>query len=154
MKYGGSNGMYLVIGYGNELRRDDAVGPCVARAVADWALPGVEAVAVRQLLPELAEQVARAREVLFVDAAADDRHVSFRLVESEQRTPVLAHTGSPAELLAVVAALYGRRPRAWLLRVPASDFGLGVGLSPLAARGMAEALRRIHQHITCREKSA
>jgi hydrogenase maturation protease len=146
--------MYLVIGYGNELRRDDAVGPRVARAVADWALPEAEAVAAQQLLPELAERVARASEVLFVDAAADERHVSFRLVEPEQRAPVLGHTGSPAELLTLAAALYGRRPVAWLLTVPASDFGFGVGLSPLAARGMAEALSCIHQHITCWEKSA
>jgi hydrogenase maturation protease len=146
--------MYLVIGYGNELRRDDAVGPRVARAVVDWVLPEVEAVAVQQLLPELAERVARASEVLFVDAAADDRHVSFRLVESEQRAALLGHTGTPAELLALAAALYGRRPRAWVLTVPASDLGFGVGLSPLAARGMVQALSCIHQHITCREKSA
>ena len=28
--------MLLVIGYGNELRRDDGVGPSLARRVADW----------------------------------------------------------------------------------------------------------------------
>ena len=38
----------LVIGYGNELRGDDGVGPWVARSVADWQVAGVEAVAVHQ----------------------------------------------------------------------------------------------------------
>ena len=57
--------MILVIGYGNELRRDDGLGPRVAASLAG---PGVRALAVRQLTPELAEEVATARLVVFVDA--------------------------------------------------------------------------------------
>jgi hydrogenase maturation protease len=45
----------LVLGYGNTLRRDDAVGPLAAEAVAGWGRPGVLALALPQLLPELAE---------------------------------------------------------------------------------------------------
>ena len=58
----------LVIGYGNTLRRDDGVGPHVAEAIAALALPGVEALVCPLLTPELAEAIARARRVVFVDA--------------------------------------------------------------------------------------
>src|SRR5262249_51109422 len=58
----------LVIGYGNELRGDDGVGPAAARAVAAWAEPCVQAIATHQLTPELADAIAGAEEVVFVDA--------------------------------------------------------------------------------------
>ena len=61
--------MRLVIGYGNELRRDDGLGPQAARAVAGWGMPGVLALSCHQLTPELAEIVADAEEALFIDAA-------------------------------------------------------------------------------------
>ena len=63
---------FLVIGYGNELRGDDAAGPCVARGVADWGRPEVDGLAVHQLTPELAPALAGAEVVVFVDACADD----------------------------------------------------------------------------------
>jgi hydrogenase maturation protease len=140
--------MDLVIGYGNELRRDDGVGPRVARAVAAWGVPDVLALALHQLTPELAEAVAGAEVVFFVDAAAgDDTAVRVRPVWPDVRRPALGHTSSPAELLALAVALYGGRPRAWLVTVPAPDLGFGEGLSPAAARGMDDALRHIRRHF-------
>lgn len=50
------------------LRGDDGVGPLVAETVAGWGLPGVRALAVQQLVPELAEMVAAASLVVFVEA--------------------------------------------------------------------------------------
>ena len=60
----------LVIGYGNELRGDDGVGPAAARAVAGWNRPGIVALDVHQLTPELADDVGQAGYVVFVDAGA------------------------------------------------------------------------------------
>ena len=72
----------LVIGYGNTLRRDDGVGPGVAEAVAALGLPGVQTLACALLTPELAEPVARAGMVVFVDAAVDaPREVQLRRLE-------------------------------------------------------------------------
>src|ERR1043165_3956952 len=58
----------LVIGYGNELRGDDAAGPEVARSIAELQLPGVEVLVRPILTPELADNVAQAATVIFVDA--------------------------------------------------------------------------------------
>jgi hydrogenase maturation protease len=58
----------VVIGYGNTLRSDDGAGQQVATLVEDWQLPQVRSLAVHQLTPELAAELATAQMVIFVDA--------------------------------------------------------------------------------------
>jgi hydrogenase maturation protease len=140
--------MILVIGYGNELRRDDGLGPRVARAVAEWGLPDVRALARHQLTPELTETVAGADAVFFVDAAADDEPgVRIRPVRSEGLGSVLGHMSSPAELLDLAAVLHDRRPTAWLVTIHAADLRFGEELSPSATQGMEEALQHIRRQV-------
>ncbi len=62
------NQSILVMGYGNMLRSDDGVGQQVARAVAKWEIPNVDAIAVHQLTPELAERLTKTDIAIFVDA--------------------------------------------------------------------------------------
>lgn len=137
----------LVIGYGNTLRTDDAVGPRAAGAVRGWGLPGVTALAVAQLTPELSEPLSAARLAVFVDArlAADDdpSGVKVEPLEPTGGASTFGHTGDPRRLLALARDVYGRCPRAWLVTVPAADVGVGEGLSPRAVRGLEDALRRI-----------
>jgi hypothetical protein len=61
--------------------------------------------------------------------------------------PALGHAGDPRALLALVEALYGRRPPAWWITVPATSFEFGEGLSPATARRIAEALAAIERVI-------
>jgi hydrogenase maturation protease len=129
----------LVIGYGNELRRDDAAGPRAAGAVAAWRLPGVEGIATHQLTPELAERIGEAERVVFVDAGQGDVVLTRPMVPG-RAAKVLGHTGEPRELLALAEALYGRRPEAWLVTLPAPELGYGEGLSEAAEHGLADRL--------------
>jgi hydrogenase maturation protease len=135
----------LVIGYGNELRRDDGAGPAVARTVIEWHSPRFRGLAVQQLTPELVEAVAGAAEVLFVDASfegfAPFPSVTFHLLQSDPEPAPLIHALTPARLLGLTHALFGSIPPARLLTIPAQDFGFGEGLSPLAQSGVEEALR-------------
>jgi hydrogenase maturation protease len=135
----------LVIGYGNELRQDDGVGPRVARTVAGWQRPNLEGVAVYQLTPELAERVSQVDRVLFVDAVHGSTLVQARLLEPDQAAPSWSHTCDPQSLLALAEALYGSRPNAWLMEVPAPCLGFGEELSSLAERGLQAALEQIRQ---------
>jgi hydrogenase maturation protease len=139
---------FLVIGYGNEMRGDDAAGPCVARRVAAWGRPEVDGLAVHQLTPELAAALAGAEVVVFVDACVKDREraVCLRRLEAGPAA-VMGHTSDPRWLLSLADALYGRRPEAWLVTIPAADFGLGERLSPLARTGLAVALRHINRLV-------
>ncbi|QDV35381.1 hydrogenase maturation protease [Tautonia plasticadhaerens] len=140
-----ATGPILVVGYGNRLRRDDAVGPMAAEEVARRGVPGVVAVSSHQLLPELAEQVASARVAIFVDARLADGRAGIRVVPirpSESPLPI-GHMGDPRRLLALAREVFGTSPRAWLVTVPATDLSTGEGLSPAAASGLREALGRI-----------
>jgi hydrogenase maturation protease len=130
-----------VIGFGNELRRDDGAGPAVAREVAGWNRPGVRAVAVHQLVPELAELIADADAVVFADAVGGPGGLAE--IAPQADTAGLGHSLGPQALLAMAEALYGRRPRAWLAAVPGTDFGFGTELSAAARDGSRRAVGQI-----------
>jgi hydrogenase maturation protease len=164
-------GTVLVVGFGNTLRGDDGVGPRAASAVAGWDLPGVIAKAVPQLTPELAEPLATARFAIFIDArlAAERDVVQLQSIGPSDtgRGAALGHMADPRCLLTLVQTAYGTCPRSWLVKVPALDLSFGEGLSPVAQRGLEEALRQIaalfplrwltakwaRQDTACRDKS-
>ena len=124
----------LIIGYGNPLRGDDAAGYEAAGRLGALAVP--------QLTPELADEISRAEQVIFIDAA-DGPDAAGTLRE----TPVLpgpspepfTHRLTPESLLGLAEALYGRAPRAVLITVAGENFSLGAPLSP----GVAAALDRL-----------
>lgn len=143
----------LVLGWGSPLRRDDAVGAMAAEAVAAWHDPRIDARALHQLFPELAEPLAAASAAIFVDArlARPGESVTVVPLEGEPapsaQPPALGHTAAALDLLALTKSLYGRRPRAWLVTIPAADLELGEGLSSTAQDGLAAALEAIRRLI-------
>lgn len=145
----------LVIGYGNTLRSDDGVGPRVAEALAAWRLPGVQSVVCDLLTPELAEPVARAGSVIFVDAAVDaPREVQFRPLEPAASSQLMAHTAAPQTLLALARDVFGRAPAAWWLTIPVQNIGIGETLSPLAQKGFEVALSELTTRFKPKAASA
>jgi hydrogenase maturation protease len=145
----------LMIGYGNELRGDDAVGPHILRAVEDWQEQGVQTCIVHQLTPELSEDIARAEWVLFVDACRFNCPQTAKITlldgvgskTAGSTVPALGHTCDPQSLLTLTHSVYGHRPKAWRLAVPAVDFSMGEHLSATAKQGIKEALGLIRMLI-------
>jgi hydrogenase maturation protease len=139
----------LVIGYGNELRGDDGVGQRVARAVEEWRVPNLRSLAVHQLTPELAEELAVVDRVIFVDAYADVKTPEVRVcpLEPAHSVATTAHTSDPEILLAIAQALYNAHPQAWWVGIPAVNFELGNDLSPITSQGMEAALEAIDRLI-------
>jgi hydrogenase maturation protease len=142
---GTSNETILVIGYGNELRGDDGLGPRVAEVIAAANHPDVRVRTVFQLVPELAAELAEARMVIFVDALADPGRIAVELtpVGAEETTDWSTHTADPRTLLALTRAVYGRTPEAWWLKTPGRNFDFGEGLSSAAEEGVRQAIARI-----------
>ena len=137
--------LLLIIGYGNSLRRDDGAGLVLAQRLAEqWKKDGhaVRLLLTHQLMPEMALDLAESDVggVLFVDAGVEPRSdVALLPVDTEQsafgsdqRTGLNHHVDS-AMLLAYADGLYGHRPAAWLLPVPAVDLAHGEGLSSTTA---------------------
>jgi hydrogenase maturation protease len=162
----------LVLGVGSTLRRDDAIGPAVAEALAASPLPGgVACRPVHGLVPELAVDLEAVDDVWFVDAAADpalERPTWARVVGAAASggglgaavgaarrgaTPEAAkgaaggHALDPAALLAWTEAWCGRAPDAWTLALPAEDFGFGEGWSARGARSIEAALRDLRWRL-------
>jgi hydrogenase maturation protease len=139
----------LVIGYGNSLRRDDGVGPRVAEAIEALQLPGVRTLNCQLLTPEFADQVARARKVIFVDAAVDRTDgVHFRRLEPGQTSQLMAHAADPRTLLALARDVFGRAPEARWLTIPAVNLGFGTDYSPEAEAGFHAAVAEIKKLVS------
>ena len=139
----------LVIGYGNDLRSDDAVGQKVANAIAAWKLPQVTSLCVHQLTPELAAFLAKTELAIFIDAcfASVCEDVRLQAIAPTNSTAIGGHTGDPRSLLALTQALYNQVPNAWWVTIPGTNFELGDRLSPIAERGMQVALEQINHLI-------
>jgi hydrogenase maturation protease len=135
----------LIIGYGNELRGDDGLGPFVARGIAAAGLPGVQVRTMVQLVPELAADLADARLAVFVDASMEpsESGVELRLLTVGDALDWSTHHGAPRQLLALTRAIYGRTPEAWWVTVAGADFTFRQGLSSHAEKGAWLALDRI-----------
>lgn len=144
---------FLVIGYGNELCGDDAVGPRVAMVVADWKLPAVKSLAVPQLTPKLTSELAKTNYVMFVDACAQKniQMVQIDPITIYEHQPAsmafAAHSYDPLALLNLTQRFYNRHPQAWLLQIPIEACELGSELSSVARQGCARALRSIEQFL-------
>lgn len=151
---------FLVIGYGNELRGDDAAGPYVASAVADWRLPSVKAMALPQLTPELVNDLVATDYAIFIDACG--HHTCAPTVQLEpivgpeapKWIPAMTHSCNPWSLLTLTQRLYGRMPQAWLLQIPTENFELGDSLSSTAQRGCDLAKRTIEQLLQTYQQPA
>ncbi len=141
----------FVIGFGNTLRRDDALGCLIADEVERWQRAGVRSVSLAQLTPELAPELAAAETVFFVDARMlpvnRAEHPGRAAGAARQDWASMVHALTPRFLLGLCRAAFGQCPTAWLVSVPGSDFSFGEGLSAMAERGMGHALGMIETLI-------
>jgi hydrogenase maturation protease len=135
----------LIIGYGNELRRDDGLGPHVAKMIATAKYPNVRVVTCFQLVPEMAADLAEPRVAVFVDAHADPDRATVELhqVTAGAMTDWSTHAGDPGALLALTHAVYGRAPEAWWVIVPGQDFTFGEGFSAVGEGNASKAIDAI-----------
>lgn len=139
------NKSFLVIGYGNDLRSDDGIGPRVAAEVEAWSMPNVKSLAVHQLTPEIADTIKDVYGVIFVDACQlpDVQEVQVLTIEAEETGKSMTHNVDPRSLLALSQTLYNSHPHAWCINVPAINFEMGETLSPVAEQGVSQALEKI-----------
>jgi hydrogenase maturation protease len=135
----------LILGYGNPLRGDDAIGAAAARRLAETIHdPGVDIRELHQLTPELAEPVSEAAHVIFIDAARAEPagEVRRETVDAAQNG-LFTHHITPAALLACARELYGRAPAATLFTAAGAAFDAPLTLSPAAQDALGELCRQV-----------
>lgn len=123
--------MILLIAIGNVLRRDDGAAHRVLELLEET--PGVRRLSCHQLTPELAEDMAEAAQVVFIDADISPGVARLEPLETREGwNPMGGHSLGPWEVVALAERLYGFQGKAWVCRVPGEDFEDGAGLSPCA----------------------
>jgi hydrogenase maturation protease len=136
---GGTARGVLVVGYGNPLRGDDGVGRAVAVALAaardagDPRLAGATILALHQLAPEVAVDLATAGLAIFVDATVEAEPGAIRVRHLGPGAQVTvgggvsvgggasSHHVDPGVLLVLARDLYGSAPDALVVSVGAAD---------------------------------
>ena len=141
----------LVVGYGNDLRRDDGAGRWVADRIEALQLPGVAVRSMSQLTPELALEVAGREVVVFVDADVDVTELTVRPVVPDATSgKTMTHHGDPATLLAMVPAVGESPARAHLVSIPATDLDMGLEMTPATITAAEQAIERVVDLLTDR----
>jgi hydrogenase maturation protease len=142
---------YLVIGYGNTLRNDDGAGQIVADRIATRNLPNVRSLAVHQLTPELAEDIANADIVIFVDAVIstqqNSEQIEIKTLESNRQYVNSGHSENPRSLLYLAKFLYNKSPLAYWILIPAINFEFGEKISLITEEGIERSLEKIDRII-------
>ena len=159
---GGIAGGVLVIGYGNALRSDDAVGLRVANLLADDPrLAGVEVGASHQLTPELALDMSRASLVILIDASTEGQPgaITVRPLKAadteaaDHRPGAMSHHVAADVLLAIARDLYGATPRAFVVSVGTATMDVGEKLSPPVAAALPAIVDAVANLVEAHRRS-
>ncbi|MCA9240332.1 MAG: hydrogenase maturation protease [Planctomycetales bacterium] len=144
----------LVIGLGNTLRGDDALGRLAAAKLrqaidTEW----VRVIDQMAPTPELAAEIAQASLVVFLDASIDgpENEVVTRSVAPDSAVATSAHQLTPANLVQLAEQLYGRAPDAYAITFRARSLDFSDNrLTPAAQQGcesvVSEALALLERH--------
>jgi hydrogenase maturation protease len=139
-------GTILVIGYGNIMRSDDAAGVHAAHRLEEKYRGSAEVrvIAAHQLTPELAEDIANAHYVLFLDAAGGTSpgQISELAVKPNGVLGAFDHQVTPGALVCCAEQLYGEAPSAFALTLTGTSFGVGTSMSLAVTRKMQEFVGR------------
>jgi hydrogenase maturation protease len=127
-----------VIGIGNEMRHDDAVGLSVARALASLGLPGVEVFTSVGDPLDLIERWRDSDRVLVIDASSCGQATPGtirRFNVHEETLPVAAFLSSShalglAQSIELSRAMGSLPPELVVIAIEAGDVSYGTGLTP------------------------
>jgi hydrogenase maturation protease len=143
----------LILGCGNALRGDDGVGPwlCAWAEERFAGQPGVRVIARQQWTPELADEIAAAESVVFVDSSVESAAGLVRLIEVSPEPGESGwtnhHAGAP-QLLALARDLYSSIPaHALLLTIGAGSIALGEEFSAPVRAALAEACQLLAETV-------
>ena len=138
----------LIIGYGNPLRGDDALGPQVAAVLAErfGDDPCVTVQTVHQLTLDLAETLANFSLIILIDAreAEPVGEIFIQKIQPSQELPQpFSHYLDPAELLGVCQILYDALPEMILTGINATNFEVGAPISAAVQASMPKLVDEI-----------
>ncbi|MFO0911757.1 MAG: hydrogenase maturation protease [Pirellulales bacterium] len=117
----------LIVGLGNTLRGDDALGPLVVDELSRHVdLARVDLVSRAALGPEIAAELQPYDVAIFVDASVDGEpgEIICRELTPAGSAPATTHILTPSLAVTLAHDLYGRAPRVFLITTRGYSFAL------------------------------
>ena len=103
--------MRAIIGYGNELRGEDAFGLDVIKELQKASLKDTKLISAHQLTPELVLELLEAAEIVFVDTCySKEACHALACSLNPQNGLNLSHHISPKSIVKMLNTLYDRHP--------------------------------------------
>ena len=115
--------MRVIIGYGNELRGEDAFGHEVIKELQKAPLKDTKLLSVHQLTPERVLELLSADEVVFIDTCYDEEsHYALASSLNEQHSLNLTHHIAPKTIMYMLKTLYNKHPTFSIYSMLSSNF--------------------------------
>lgn len=136
----------LVIGYGNIRSTDYSAGYQVAEILKGKNLKYIHALSVHQLSSRLASVIIRAKLVIFISSYSlnQDRDAEIMIKHFpphyDQPDIGIAYPNPPHSLLSLVGDIYGSKPDAYWILIPAVNHERHQGLSFVTCKGIQDTI--------------
>ncbi|MDD5401421.1 MAG: hypothetical protein PHQ93_09565 [Sulfurimonas sp.] len=115
--------MRIIIGYGNELRGEDAFGVDVIKELQKLSLKDTKLISVFQLTPEIVLEMLDADEIIFIDTCSNEKnHYKLACSLTQQNGLNLSHHIAPKTIIYMLESLYDKRPSFFIYSMMSSSF--------------------------------
>ncbi|EQB39897.1 hypothetical protein M947_04770 [Sulfurimonas hongkongensis] len=115
--------MRVIIGYGNELRGEDAFGVDTIKKLQKLCLKNTKLISMHQLTPEIVLELLEADEIIFIDACYNEKnHYALACSLTEQNTSNLSHHISPKTIIHMLKSLYANEPKFFIYSMMSKNF--------------------------------
>ena len=146
----------LVIGYGNSLAGDDALGFYTVNELLGTVMPeNISVKYIHQLMPEHSLDFTNYDKLIFIDAEASliPGELKYRKIfmEDLKNTAVTAHEFTLDTILLMGYWLYGKMPEIHLLTVTGTNFETGENITPAVKSRIPEVIDMIFSIINQNE---
>lgn len=141
----------LIIGVGNETRRDDGVGAYIIDRLNKLFRKNasITTMLVHQLGPEIIEELEKYDRVIFIDATTEEIPEGFKIgyLSPKFEISFTFHYFSPASLLALLKELTGKSIEGWVCSVKGENFNFGIDLSEKTLMYSRKAMKKLLERI-------
>jgi len=115
--------MKVVIGYGNELRGEDAFGIDVIKELKKFKPKETKLLSSHQLTPELVLDLLEADEVIFVDVCYEEKNCyELACSTTRQKNLNISHQIYPSTIMQMLKSLYEKTPAFSIYSMQSNSF--------------------------------
>ncbi len=137
--------MRVIIGYGNELRGEDAFGLDVIKELQKLSLKDTKLISAHQLTPEIVLELLDASEIIFIDTCFDEKNnYSLTCSLAQQNGLNLSHQISPKTIIQMLNTLYTKFPDFSIYSMMSSSFDEIMDL-----KKYRECVDVVSKHLEC-----